>query len=345
MTVRIVLHVGPMKTGTSALAAALAAAARRGTLPPGVIYPVDALWFPRNGRLTKHPEVKNLAPLTVTAALAPRGPQGHPDEVRAMLEHVGASAHENAHAGDTTVILINETAARVADAAAVVHALQQLADEVLVVVAVREPRAAAASIIGQGIRMWDRGAEHSLSAHRVLSRPLRGAEHDYARIVRTWGTAAPDVRLALLPFLENDIGGGALMNRFGNAIGIGAIEAPPATARGERVHPSLGHHDLRELAAIKRTTVVLGWVPGLRERQRLRFEARLQQSAKRARGGTAPSFQLSTRDAGWVLERARPSIDAVREHLGAEVHDPAWREWFAQLERGPGLSSAPRSRS
>lgn len=337
MTVRIVLHIGPMKTGTSALAAALAAAQRRDGLPPGVIYPVDDLWLERDGRITKHGQIKDLAPLVVPDSLRPIGFTSTPAEVGGALERLMPVARERAAGGTATVILINETAGRVADAPAVVAALRTFADEVVLVLGIREPRAAAASVIGQGVRTWDRVSERSLSARRVLSGALRGPEHDYARLIPLWGAAHPEVPLLLLPYLEGERGSGALMQRFGELIGVGGLPAPPATARGELVHPGLGRDDLRRLARLKRRAALLGWVPGVRERIQQQFAETAKDASRRARPTASRPFSLSARDARWVLDRAQPSIAAVRQHLGARAEEPAWQEWFAQLEVGPGV--------
>lgn len=337
MTVRIVLHIGPMKTGTSALAAALAAAQRRDTLPPGVLYPVDELWLERDGRITKHGQIKDLAPIVVPERLRPTGGTSTRAEVRGALERLMPVARERAAGGSATVILINETAGRVADAPAVIADLRELADEVVVVLGVREPRAAAASIIGQGVRTWDRLNERSLRASRVLRGALRGPEHDYARLIRVWGGAHPAVPLLLLPYLEGERGSGALMQRFGELIGVGGLPAPPATARGELVHPGLGRDDLRRLARLKRWAVLLGWVPGVRQRIQQRFSVEAKEASRRARPASSRPFALSARDARWVLDRAQPSVAAVRQHLGARADEPAWQQWFAQLQDGPGV--------
>lgn len=335
MTVRIVWHIGPMKTGTSAMAAALSAAERRGSLPPGVLYPVDDLWIPHKGNITKHGNVKDLSPLIVAPRLQPISSVGHSvdaTEVRATLQRVVAAARERARDDRATVILVNESAARTADAGAVLSELHSLADEVVVVLTVREPRAAAASIIGQAVRTWDRLYERSLSARRLLTQPLRGAEHDYAQIIERWSHADDKVPLLLLPYLECENGTGALMTRFAELIGVGPIEAPPATARGELVHPALSRADLTRLIRMKRAAAALGWIPGVRERIHQRFMAEAKQASQRTRRGESPRFTLTSSDALWVLERARPSIEAVRAWLGDEAENPAWREWFAQLD-------------
>ncbi len=336
VTVRIVLHVGPMKTGTSALAAALAAAQRRGSLPPGVVYPVDELWIEREGRITKHGEIKDLAPLVVPHHLRPLGLGSTPAQVGEALDRLMRTVRRQAAGDPATVILIAETAGRAADAPAIVTALREHADEVVLVLGVREPRAAAASVIGQGVRTWDRVSEHSLSARRVLTGPLRGAEHDYARLLERWTAAHPAVPVLLLPYLEEERGSGALMQRFGELIGVGSLDAPPATARGQLVHPGLARDDLRRLARLKRWAVLLGWMPGVRQRIQRQFAEVAKEASRRARPTSARRFTLSARDARWVLDRARPSIAAVRQHLGAKADEPAWRQWFAQLEVGPG---------
>ncbi len=332
MTVRVVLHIGPMKTGTSAIAAALSAAERRGTMPPGVLYPVDELWFDYDGRIIKHGQVKDLAPLIVGDALRPINLNSTPDAVRAMLTRVVEHARTIEHDGRSTVILINETAGRTADAPAVVRELLALADELVLVLGVRDPRVAAASVIGQGVRTWLRPGERSLSAKRVLRGAMRGPEHDLARLIRVWGGASPLVPLLLLPYLEREKGSGELMARFGELIGVGPLAAPPATARGELVHPGMSLADLKRLARLKRLNAAVGWIPGVRPRIQQRFEAEAHDASQRARPVDTRSFRLSERDARWVLERAQPSIEAVRTHLGAEADSALWREWFAQLD-------------
>jgi len=53
-TTRVVVHVGPMKTGTTAIGAYFSAAHSAGVLPSDVVYPAGDLWFPASGSITKH---------------------------------------------------------------------------------------------------------------------------------------------------------------------------------------------------------------------------------------------------------------------------------------------------
>jgi hypothetical protein len=53
-TTRVVVHVGPVKTGTTALGVYFSAAHAGRLLPPDVIHPVGDLWFPASGEITKH---------------------------------------------------------------------------------------------------------------------------------------------------------------------------------------------------------------------------------------------------------------------------------------------------
>ena len=51
---KVVIHIGPMKTGTTALGYYFSTATVQGALPNNVLYPTDDLWFPPAGNITKH---------------------------------------------------------------------------------------------------------------------------------------------------------------------------------------------------------------------------------------------------------------------------------------------------
>ena len=52
-TTRAVIHLGPVKTGTTALSQYLTALVRAGEMPPHIVYPVDDLWFGESGDIVR----------------------------------------------------------------------------------------------------------------------------------------------------------------------------------------------------------------------------------------------------------------------------------------------------
>ena len=111
---RVIVHVGPMKTGTSAFAAHLWRTAVDGDLPGNMIYPMNDLWFPANATIVKHHDLVEIAPLiSRTSSEAPRNTPNTATFVDAKLAEIAAAARQRG--GDVTVIMVCEIGDQLAD--------------------------------------------------------------------------------------------------------------------------------------------------------------------------------------------------------------------------------------
>jgi len=334
MTVRAVVHIGPTKTGSTALAFYLTKAHVTGLLPPSTIYPLGELWF---GIRSKPPTRQDRAlgqfvgdGKTTPFGFAQRG-------VPEAIERVALTLRSLPGDGDKTAVFIAETITAVAPVALVQKAFAESFDEVVFVMFARRQDKAGASLMSQLVKTRDI-ADINLDPRRAkLFRGLPFGGYDHLANYQRWVNGPSNVRLVVVPYLEGEQGSFRSIERFFTAAGLGA-PAELAGIEGRRIHPTLSRDGLEALIALKRGVKRWGWIPGVKKR----FEEQFQQttamylSSARA-GGIEPSgrtfvpWSLTESDARWVLDQ----FDASNRELLALVREGPfsadWDTWEAAL--------------
>ena len=185
--VRALVHLGPMKTGTSAFAAHLSHRLGAGTLPAHIIYPADDLWFPARGGIVKHHDLVEVAP----APMNETGERLRKTEVtpEMVLERFALMAAEaKRRKGDVLVVMVCEIADQRATPE-LGRILRQYFDQVDFVIVVRDQPSALRSLLGQQIRMWNRKYVDTLDARVFTRRHATRGSYDYARLWDKWAPA------------------------------------------------------------------------------------------------------------------------------------------------------------
>lgn len=321
------MHLGPAKTGTTALALHLTQASRTGKLTGRIVYPCDDLWFDDAGTIVKH---HALAKVSRKAART-SGPSG--EETGSIGMALARIADHSAYEGATNVLFVAEDggAREHQTLVALDSLLLSFFDEVEYVYVTRRQDAALRSRITQAIRSPRSKEDVSLNIKRMLDPEHSGLtlEYDYARAIREFSAAGTMPRTHVVPFFESDIGSYSLISRISDALQLDFGSLDRDLISGRRVHPTLPKRHLRALQGIKAISRRLNGVPGIDTLSHALFSSVLRaghsrvinvEPTRRLHRGNQP-WQLSERESEAILAhfaesndaflRQVPSIDAV----------------------------------
>ena len=331
-TTRVILHVGPMKTGTTAIGAYFSEAHRAGILPSDVIYPAGDLWFPAAGSITKHGQLADyLYPEGRREAgrkTAIQAPDNIARKVRDLAAHVAKGRGSR-----RTAVFISETLVGRVNLGRLVDLLKAEFDEVVFVLTVRSPVEATQSLLVHKIKEW-RSDRADLDLYGMLKHRNGSVGYDYRRMLSQLHELPIDEFL-LIPYFEDESDGYAVVDRFMKIV----TGKPAIRLEGDfgsrRIHPSLPLSSLKRLVALKKLKPHVERVPFLAAIiQSLFLRILNADRSKVMRAG----FNTRSSDSGdWVIspeERARiidlygDLGDDLRKALGAQSTQAEWRSWF-----------------
>lgn len=334
---RVVVHIGPMKTGTTALGVYFSDATAAGILPPNVVYPTGDLWFPSAGRITKHGQLFDF--LTDPSKTPERRKTAgrNATEVEAKVKEVAAYA-ASLPVKDPTVVYINETLSSRPNTEKLVTMLGKYFSSITFVIAVRSPVAAASSLLVHRIKDW-RLPQVTLDLPAMIKEDADDIRFNYARIIERWSSNS-NITTALIPIIEDEPDGYASVDRF-FAVVTGAAAPRLGDDFGERrIHPSLPLDSLKRLIALKKLNTTFGRIPlvsTILHRVFMRVLLADRHKAVRdgfaGRGDRSEYWQLNAVDRAEVLDMYASSFTVIRGALGKKASTPEWRSWFEAAQR------------
>lgn len=333
---RVIVHLGPMKTGTSAFAAHLSHRADNGDLPEGMIYPSGDLWFPRAGSITKHHDLVELAPMPRrNAAERRRETQATPELIHEKLALIADAAKKRRR--PSAVVMVCE----IADQKATPElgtVLRQYFDRVDFVIVVREQSSALRSLMGQQIRMWKRREILSTDPEHYVRKQQRLGSYDYAELWRKWSTPSADFTMHFVPYRDGS-GTDDLSQDIFDAVGAGTFPHSDTVLNGERIHGNFTAEGMRKLTAVKRMAHNLRAIPGVDALGKYLFTrimGRLHAEVQRGEVSRDATWRFAPEDEDACRALYRESNLEFRKLLGAMAKEPRWVAWF---ERALGVSS------
>ena len=324
---RAVVHIGPMKTGTTALAISLAASTRSGRLAPDLVYPIDELWASEGNPVAKHHSITSLA----RAGSAPPEIQRTLDERRdgavRRLDNLSRVLRSRGD-GQCSVFFIAEGATYRVDPVELTDQLLTWFDEVTYCLVARGQVPGIESSLSHAVRKSVPRDVNSAS-RPVNIKAVHERRFDYSRIVSRWSSLAR-ARLIVVPFLEGDIATYALFDRLFTEIGL-PLAPREEVVDGRRVHSAISvgaERKLRLLAAFHRH---LSWNPALQRIVGTRFARVRARALRRSRhhGAADRRTRLSARKAEAVRSDYAQSNAEFKAFLGDAALEPPWVEWFA----------------
>ncbi len=326
---RAIVHIGPMKTGSTAFAAAATEAERSGALAPGVIYPIGENWFGDDRPVVKHHQVNRAARPEPDRA---RNREREQESMRALEDAIArcvrrAGDRAAAHGiSEAVILLLAEGASHQRNPQRLTAMLRRHVDQIDYVLVPRAQPRAVGSIIAHGVKDMTAVRRHRLDAAGHLAAPVRARRFDYAAIVEQW--RHDGATLHIVPYEEDTPGTMSVIDAIVDAARLPRL---PVSAKllAKRTHPSFSTEGLEELARIKRHHQFFRWLPGAEDRYRRRFSEAWERHHRLARAGLIEPWRLSPRDTEHVAAAYAESNERFRALLGADADRPAWRAWFA----------------
>lgn len=326
--VRLLVHLGPMKTGTSSFAAHLDRHAKDGTLPPNVVYPTGSLWFEASGAIVKHHDLVEIATASSKEfGEKPRKTDVTPEMVHERLSRIAAHAKEQK--GDVVVVMVCEIADQRATPE-LGRVVKNYFDHVDFVIVARDQPSAVRSLLGQHIRMWNRKDVTRLDVEGFTQRHFRRGSYDYSRLWSKWTEKQTDYNVHFIPYRDGE-GTDDLSGDVFTLCNLGPFPYSHKIIEGERIHSSFSAQKMRQLALVKRWTYRVKTIPGALPLGKRVFEL-LQRLAHREIIGRKSGFSrwtFSSAERDYIREIYRESNEDFRRKLGESANEARWQRWFA----------------
>lgn len=303
MGVRIVLLIGPMKTGTEALSSRLLSE----PLPPSLIVPSGDWWPQTRSDVTKHPELELLGTR-----------RGAPYERR--IEALVTEAR-NREESDVTILFVAEALSVAKYPDYIVKRLREMADSLDVVMFARRQAPALHSFVAHRIQSWT-SPSHLRPEHRLVMRSTRKRFH-YDRFVERW--SGDGHQLVVIPYFEDDRKTDGLMARFAKQTGIRIPDATTSVS----TNSSLGKAQLERLGEFKVKWAWTRAVPVARDLARIAFFA-LRKRIQAEAPGTRWTPTAAEKRA--IADFYRDSNARFKKMLGSAARRPDWKRWFSEIE-------------
>jgi hypothetical protein len=334
---RALVHLGPIKTGTTALSRYLTLTNNAGVTPHNLIFPTGDMWFGRNGDIVRQRyELEALMDTRDISAGSEIGP-GFVPRLDAALGLVATELRAR-KAHTATAIFVVETGLPRFDPARLDSALRQQFDTVDYLFMARRQDKLVTSIVAQNMKMFEKKWS-TLNPRFELSRfpRLRDfAALDYTAQYTRWARIVGSEHVIVVPYDEGDQGSFATIDRIFDFAGLGA--APRIDGiEGLRIHPTFSAFGMKKMAWLKSITrFAWAWPP---------FRARLtavwdswtvkyhNQAISELPDPDGQAFQpwsLSSGDRRWVSRRFLASNRKLRSLQ--TTHTDAWDEWLTRVE-------------
>ena len=335
MAVRAVVHIGPIKTGSTALAAYFTRASGRGLLPPEILYPMGDLWFGRvaTGTMRQCPEIARLVENDDgTLRFA------NPGVVDAVA-NVAQTLRELPGAKDKTAVFIAETVTDNRPPQLIQELFTSNFDEVVFIMVVRRQDKAAASALSQDIKTPHLGRTNLDPRKREPQYGQPFGEFNHLRNYDRWITGGPNYSLVVIPYLEGEHGSFSTIERFHRAAGLPRpVELPGI--EGQRIHPTFSRDGLEALIRLKKRIRRWGRIPGVTQaaQKKITDVTRVYLQAANT-NGIEPSgkrfkpYGFTHDEARWILQQ----FDESNRELVSRVKDGPFRDDWVQWEKALDL--------
>lgn len=332
-SVRVVVHLGPEKTGTTALAKYLTILKDQDQLPAELIYPAGELWFGWDHRIQKHRldlqrVIHNMGDENYVAA-----------EDDAVLQKLRSFALTQ-KAQQATVLLIAETSLVKIPPEKLTELLLRYFDSIDYVVAARNQVTGIRSLIAQRVRDLDDPAWSLAPQDYEGGESISFESMDYALVAERWSTTDPRVTLHFVPFFDTDSASLNMINRFLDAVKLPRLPMTKGI-EGRRVHPTFSAEGMKKLSKIKHRMLRWGWVPGVKGSCQKQFEETFTVYHHAAANSTLePSgkaflpWNFSESDRKWVAQRFAESNRRFLAQVDRGGMAEAWERWSHDVAGG-----------
>jgi hypothetical protein len=335
-----VVHIGPIKTGSTAFTVQMEASQERGELGESVVYALPRQVNRGDQSLIITPEhIRYLSPRLTWSRqtgddLAPGSvkKEGSGELARLYLDNMVEELRSRV-TSDTTVFFVEETISRRTGPGKLTVELLSRFESVTYVFVARAQHFIVPSAISQRIKMTGYPKVWDARVSSYLAKPHLAGQFDYAEILEKWQPDAPQVRLVAVPFLESDRGTQKLFYRILAAVGVSASLGAPVN-RAVNATPS--RFEIAALGVLKRVMLVItrdglphgGW-------RRAAYDAVKRGIARFASVIRSPRWSISPEDKAAIIEHYEDANSRFRDALGTVATTADWTAWFAELDQSP----------
>jgi hypothetical protein len=328
----VVIHIGPMKTGTTALGYYFSAATRAGILPDNLIYPAGDLWFPAAGKIVKHNALFDfIADETNTPRFRKTAVQT-PEAVEAKVREVAEFAATRGP--KSTVVFISETISGRKNSPDLITMMLKYFGSVTLVLSIRSFAASGMSFLVHRIKDW-RIEQHDLDLLAMLRAGGDDFGARYVNRIERW-KSLPRTTLKLIPYFEQEPDGYSSVDRFYALITGTTAPRLDDDFGSKRVHPSLPLNSLKRLIAVKRFGHRFPANSPIAKLAQLIFMRILERDRSKsmysgfgARTAANGDWELTDAERDEIRLAYQPSYAAIRARLGSEATNDEWVRWFA----------------
>jgi hypothetical protein len=332
---RAVVHIGPVKTGSTAFTRQMTTSQERGELGETIVYALPREVH-RHGEshLVLPEHMRHLAPKLEWVRQSGEvhsatrySSEAVVDRVLTYLDDLTTEIRLSAKS-DTTVFFVEEALSRRPGPGHLPLEVLTHFDSVDFVLVARAQQFIVPSAISQRIKT---GAYPSAWDPRVstfLSNENLSSQFDYANIIDRWVTSDPRARVIVVPFLESDRGTQNLFHRILANVGVRANLGEPVKSE---VNVTPTRFEIAAIGFFKKATF-----RGLRNRVprdsiRLRaFNFAKLAFALFARIIRSPQWTVTPDERKRIVDFYQPANIRFREKLGKQAKSAEWTEWFQQ---------------
>jgi len=335
---RALVHLGPIKTGTTALSRYFTLTNKSKTTPKFIIFPTGDLWFGEDGDIVRQ---RNQLEGLMSKTHRPVGNEADAflpgSDVDVALAKV-SKALRATKLKSATAIFVVETGLPRFDPRVIDAVMRRHFEVVDYLFIARRQDKLVSSMIAQHMKMWEKRWV-TLSPRWEMSKfpRLRDfAALDYAAQYQRWVGVVGSEHVIVVPYDEDDHGSFGTIDRIFEFADLGI--APRVDGiEGLRIHPTFSSFGMKNLAWVK-SIARFAWIwPPFRPRLTAAWTPRWIKYHNQAIGGLPEddgtpfkAWELSTADRRWVMRRFLSSNRKLRSMQSS--HGESWDEWIRQVE-------------
>jgi len=332
---RAVVHIGPVKTGSTAFTRQMKTSQERGELGESIVYALPREVH-RHGEshLVLPEHMRHLAPKLEWVrqsgevhSAARYAREAVVDRVSTYLDDLTAEIRLSAKS-DTTVFFVEEALSRRPGPGHLPLELLARFDTVDFVLVARAQQFIVPSAISQRIKTGTYPGAWDPRVSAFLSNENLSSQFDYANIIDRWVTSDSRVRFTVVPFLESDRGTQNLFHRILANVGVRANLGEPVKSE---VNVTPTRFEIASIGFFKKAAFRGSRNRIPRDSLQLRaFNFAKSAFALFARLIRSPRWTVTPAEQIHIVDFYKAANMRFREKLGQQAKSAEWTEWFRQ---------------